>query len=217
MGQKHGGVDFLKGPLPRIKGYVIRVITMSRCGKIYIDDSNWGPKDGSIEYVYQIPFGKIHICKIGASGPETDMCTDILEPARCKLIERVQTGRKHIFVGFTQGVQIADNSMTSGDTLVSHDGEPSNGKTELMCPLFDSRLGGGIDDWEFIDTPCQVVVYMAGTVVVHNFVVTRATNGAGGSASASGAVGASKTLAQALVDLMVEMSNLLASPVPPKN
>ena len=50
-------------------------VTKSRRGKLYIDDAGWGPEAGSIEYVYRVPFGGIHVFigKIGEPGPEPDI------------------------------------------------------------------------------------------------------------------------------------------------
>ena len=59
-------------------------MTKSRRGKLYIDDAGCGPKAGSIEYGYRVPFGGIHVFvdKIGEPGPEPDTCTDIIETAQ---------------------------------------------------------------------------------------------------------------------------------------
>ena len=59
-------------------------MTKSRRGKLYIDDAGWGPEAGSIEYGYQVPFGGIHVFigRIGESGPEPDVCTNIIEMAQ---------------------------------------------------------------------------------------------------------------------------------------
>ena len=84
MGLSHNSVEFLKGCSEGLKGYVISRMTKSRRGKLYIDDAGWGPKAGSIEYGYQVPFGGIHVFtgKIGESEPEPDTCTNIVETAR---------------------------------------------------------------------------------------------------------------------------------------
>ena len=52
-------------------------MTKSRRGKLYIDGEGWGPKAGSIEYGYQVPFGGIHVFigRISESGPEPDVHT----------------------------------------------------------------------------------------------------------------------------------------------
>ena len=60
-GQAHGGFEFLKGRFEGIKGYVVGRMTKSHCGKLYIDDAGWGPKAGSIEYGYRVPFDGILI------------------------------------------------------------------------------------------------------------------------------------------------------------
>ena len=44
-----------------IEGSVIGQMTKSRRGKLYIDNSGWGPEADSIEYGYRVPFGKIHV------------------------------------------------------------------------------------------------------------------------------------------------------------
>ena len=61
VGPAHGGFEFLKGSFEGLKGYAVGRMTKSRCGKLYIDDANWGPDAGSIEYGYRVPFGGIHV------------------------------------------------------------------------------------------------------------------------------------------------------------
>ena len=61
MGPAHGGFEFLKGSFEGLKGYAVGRMTKSRRGKLYIDDANWGPDAGSIEYGYRVPFGGIHV------------------------------------------------------------------------------------------------------------------------------------------------------------
>ena len=67
----HGGFEFLKGSFEVIKGYAMGRMTKSRRSKLYIDDANWGPDAGSIEYGYRVPFGRIHVFigRIGEAGP----------------------------------------------------------------------------------------------------------------------------------------------------
>ena len=60
-GPAHGGFEFLKGNFEGLKVYVVGRMTKSRRGKFYIDDANWGPDAGSIEYGYRVPFGGIHV------------------------------------------------------------------------------------------------------------------------------------------------------------
>ena len=78
MGLSHDGLMILEGKLKGLKGYAIGRMTKSRRGKLYINDSGWGPEAGSTEYGYRVPFGRIHVFigKIGEPGPEPDICTD---------------------------------------------------------------------------------------------------------------------------------------------
>ena len=55
VGLAHGGFEFLKGSFEGLKGYAVGRMTKSRRGKLYIDDANWGPDAGSIEYGYWDP------------------------------------------------------------------------------------------------------------------------------------------------------------------
>ena len=73
----------LGGNFEGLKGYAVGRMTKSRHGKLYIDDAGWGLEAGSIEYGYRVPFGGIHVFigKIGESGPEPDICTDLVETA----------------------------------------------------------------------------------------------------------------------------------------
>ena len=74
----------MKGSFEGLKGYAVGRMTKSRRGKLYIDDANWGPDAGSIEYGYRVPFGGIHVFigKIGEPGPEPDLCADLIETAQ---------------------------------------------------------------------------------------------------------------------------------------
>ncbi|XP_020164665.1 uncharacterized protein [Aegilops tauschii subsp. strangulata] len=120
MGPAHGGFEFLKGSFPGIEGYAVGRMTKSHRGKLYIDDDGRSPEADSIEYGNQVPFCGIHIFigKIGISEPEPDICIDLVELAQCAQSARIQAGRKHAFVGFTQGVEHAENSASGGETLI---------------------------------------------------------------------------------------------------
>ena len=61
----------MKGSFEGLKGYAVGRMTKSSRSKLYIDDANWGPDAGSIEYGCQVPFGGIHVFigKIGEPGP----------------------------------------------------------------------------------------------------------------------------------------------------
>ena len=74
----------MKGSFIGLKGYAVGRMTKNRRGKLYIDDAGWGPEAGSIEFGYQVPFGRIHVFigKIFESGPEPDVYTDIIETAQ---------------------------------------------------------------------------------------------------------------------------------------
>ena len=74
----------MKGKFKGLKGYTVGRMTKSGRGKIHIDDKGWGPEAGSIEYGYRVPFGGIHVFigRIGESGPEPDVHTDLIEAAQ---------------------------------------------------------------------------------------------------------------------------------------
>src|SRR4051812_12723918 len=61
VGPVHAGVEILGGALQGMEGFVSRRITRSRCGKLYIDDSHWGPEADSLESGYRVPIGSIQI------------------------------------------------------------------------------------------------------------------------------------------------------------
>ena len=84
VGRAHGGFEFLKGSFEGLKGYAVGRMTKSRRGKLYIDDADWGPDAGSVEYGYRVPFGGIHVFigKIGEPGPEPDLRADLIETAQ---------------------------------------------------------------------------------------------------------------------------------------
>ena len=107
MGLSHDGFEFLEGSFEGLKGYAAGRMTKSRRGKLYINDAGWGPKAGSIEYGYRVPFGGIHVFigKIGEPGPEPDICTNIVETAQCARSARVQLAMKRAFVGVIHKVE----------------------------------------------------------------------------------------------------------------
>ena len=105
VGPAHGGFEFLNGNFEGLKGYVVGWMTKSRRGKLYIDDANWGPDAGSIEYGYRVPFGGIHVFigKIGEPGLEPDLYADLIETAQRARPARALPALKHAFVGCVHG------------------------------------------------------------------------------------------------------------------
>src|SRR3954471_17334417 len=61
VGLAHAGVEILGGALQGMEGFVSGQITRSRCGKLYIDDSTWGPEADSVGSGYRVPIGSIQI------------------------------------------------------------------------------------------------------------------------------------------------------------
>ena len=94
----------MKGSFEGLKGYDVGRMTKSRRGKLYIDDANWGPDAGSIEYGYRVPFGGIHVFigKIGEPGPEPDLCAGLIETAQLARPARALPALRHTFVGCVQ-------------------------------------------------------------------------------------------------------------------
>ncbi|KAI5018734.1 hypothetical protein ZWY2020_043622 [Hordeum vulgare] len=144
VGPAHGGVEVSKEALPGFGSYVVGLMTKSPRRKYYIDNSSWGPEAGSIISGYRIPFGNIHvfISKIGTPVPESDIYTDIVEPARLAQPATPEITRHRIFVGFTQRANLPDEPKDGGDTPVNSDGESSIGDTDSICPLYEGKLGG---------------------------------------------------------------------------
>ena len=50
VGLSDDGSEFLEGSFEGPKGYAVGRMTKSRRGKLYIDDTNWGPDADSVEY-----------------------------------------------------------------------------------------------------------------------------------------------------------------------
>ena len=147
MGLSHDGFEFLEGSFEGLKGYAVGQMTKSRRGKLYINNTGWGPEAGSIEYGYRVPFGGIHVFigKIGESGPEPDICTDIVETAQCARPARAQPAMKRAFVGVIHGTESKVRSASGDETVVySHD-ESSTGETGSLYQLQDGRIGGCSD------------------------------------------------------------------------
>ena len=142
VGLSHDGVEFLKGCSEGLKGYVIGRMTKSRCGKLYIDDEGWGPEAGSIEYGYWVPFGGIHvfISRIGESGPEPDVHTNLIETAQRARTTCVQSVVKHAFVGCVHGGEYSEGSVEGGETAVCSDTASSTSETDSLYQLQDGGL-----------------------------------------------------------------------------
>ena len=184
-----GGVEFSKGARLGGEGYVVGEMTKSRRGKLYIDDSGWGPEADSIEYGFRVPFGGIHVFigKIGGSELGLDICTDLVEPARRKQPAksmqpaRVNPGRKHVFIGFTQGMEL-EGSVSAEETHVYSDEGSSCGETESIYQLQDERLGGydgpyaEPEPYESEDEPPNhAAVFMAGSAAAQGGTPAMAT------------------------------------------
>src|SRR3954467_15674943 len=75
VGPAHAGIEILGGALQGMEGFVSGRITRSRRGKLYIDDSHWGPEADSVGSGYRVPIGSIHIFigKTNGSEPKTDL------------------------------------------------------------------------------------------------------------------------------------------------
>ena len=133
VGPAHGGFEFLKGNFEGLKGYVVGRMTKSRRGKLYIDDEGWGPEAGSIQYGYRVPFGGIHvfISRIDESGPEPDVCTNLIETAQRARSARAQPTLRHAFMGCIHGGEFSEGSVDGGETAICSDGESSSGEQEF--------------------------------------------------------------------------------------
>ena len=105
MGPAHGGFEFLEGNFEGLKGYDVGRMTKSRHGKLYIDNEGWGLEASSIDYGYQVPFGGIHVFigRIGESGPEPDVHTNLVDTAQRARTARIQSVVKYAFVGCVHG------------------------------------------------------------------------------------------------------------------
>ena len=137
----------MKGRFEGIKVYAVGRMTKSHRGKLYIDDEGWGPEAGSIEYGYQVPFGGIHvfIARIGESGPEPNVCTNLIEKAQRARFARAQPAVKHAFVGCIHGGEFSEGSVDGCETAICSDGESSSGKTDSVYQLQDGWIGGCSD------------------------------------------------------------------------
>src|SRR3954471_4696522 len=79
-----------------MEGFVSGRITSSRHGKLYIDDSHWGPEADSLKSGYLVPIGSIQIfiSKTNRSDPKPDLEVHV------ETSSRQQAGSRHTFVGF---------------------------------------------------------------------------------------------------------------------
>ena len=143
VGLSRHGFKFLEGRFEGLEGYAVGRMTKSRCGKLYIDSTGWGPDAGSIEYGYRVPFGGIHVFigKIGEPGPELDICTNLVETAQCAISAQVKLARKRAFVGVIHGGSYEEGSESCGKTAVYSGDEASTGETESLYQLQMAGLG----------------------------------------------------------------------------
>ncbi|KAI4990264.1 hypothetical protein ZWY2020_038627 [Hordeum vulgare] len=186
-------------------------MTRSRRGKYYIDNSLWGPEADSIESGYRVPFGKINVFvgMIGSPTPEPDISSDIIEPTRYVCPVATPNLTHPVFVGFTQGCEEPEQSATQETTPVNTDDESSMGDLDSIQPLHGGCLGGlslamdpEVLDW----TRRQIAIYMAGAT-------QPSPNPAGGDETGE----TSRSPAAILVELAVEITRLMATPITSEN
>ncbi|KAI4977609.1 hypothetical protein ZWY2020_005705 [Hordeum vulgare] len=183
-------------------------MTKGRRGRYTIDNSQWGPEADLIESGYRVPFGKIHILigKIGASVPEPDTFTNIVEPPRCAHPAKHWVRKHHAFIGFTQGTGLPDEPVIQEITTVN---ESAISDTDSIYPLLEGQLGGFPEAVisEDVEGPHrQVTIYMAGAAPPQ-------PNAAGNNEAS----GSGKTPAQAMADLVAEIAKLMAITVMAEN
>src|SRR4051812_19457430 len=96
VGPAHASIEILGGARQGMEGFISSRITRSRRGKLYIDDSHWGPKADSLKSGYQVPTGSIQIfiAKTNRSGPRPDLEVHV------ETSSQYQAGFNHTFVGF---------------------------------------------------------------------------------------------------------------------
>ncbi|KAI4975462.1 hypothetical protein ZWY2020_049069 [Hordeum vulgare] len=186
-------------------------MTRSRRGKYYINNSLWGPKSDSIESGYRVPFGKINIFDgmVGSRAPKPDISIDIVEPARYVRPVAMPNLTHPVFIGFKQGSDEPKRSATHETTLVNTDDESSMGETDSIQSLYGGCLGDlslAMDPKVLDRTRRQIAVYMAG-----------ATQPQQNSAGNDRAGETSKSPAAILVDLTVEITKIMATPVTAEN
>ena len=82
-----------------MEGFVSRRITRSRRGKLYIDDSHWGPEADSLKSGYRVPIGSIQIfiAKTNRSEPKPD------PEVHVETSSQQQADLTHTFIGFVTG------------------------------------------------------------------------------------------------------------------
>ena len=142
-------------------------MTKSHRGKLYINDADWGPDAGSIEYGYRVPFGRIHVFigKIGEPGLEPDLCAELIETAQRARTARTLPALKRAFVGCIHG-GLSQGSASAGETAIYSNGESSTGEPDSLYQLQDGGLGACSDGNSIPDSfePAnRVRIFMAGT------------------------------------------------------
>ena len=96
VGLSHDGFEFLKGNFEGLKGYAVSRMTKSRRGKLYIDDTGWGPEAGSIEYGYRVPLVKSTSSSArSANWPLSRTCAPT-SSRRLSVHDPPEIGRAHV-------------------------------------------------------------------------------------------------------------------------
>ena len=150
-----------------MEGFVAGRIT--RRGKLYIDDSTWGPEADSVESGYRVPIGSIHIFigKTDGSEPEPDPEVPV------ETSSRRSAGSKYTFVGFIAGSPESARSVesltpdaseeTSDANSYSSEGSLSDARSIRSVGSY--RLGPGTaeynPDFPHFEPPYCVTVFMA--------------------------------------------------------
>src|SRR3954468_5293832 len=99
VGPAHAGVEILGGAQQGLEGFFSGRITRSMRGKLYIDDSHWGPEADSLKSGYRVPIGSIQILIAKTNRSKTNPDLEVQVEAS----SQQQPSFRHTFVGFLIG------------------------------------------------------------------------------------------------------------------
>lgn len=169
MGPALAGVEILEGAPHGMEGFVAGRITRSRRGKLYIDDSTWGPEADSVESGYRVLIRSIHIFIVRTNGSEPEPDPEV----PIETSSQRHASSKSTFIGFIGETPESEHFVESPiydalEGLTEADLYPSEGNFSdegSIRSLGNNRLRTGVPeynpDYPHFEPPYCATVFMA--------------------------------------------------------
>ena len=167
MGQEIRGVEIVGAARRAMEKLAIGRIYTDEHGETEIDDSGWTPEMEEVEEGYQLVFGGINVFvgMVCASGLRANSAESVSEPTVVVESDGEESvGTSEVGIVAEQEKQLAVNNEE--ESLAEPCMEPGyDADSESILPLFEDRLGYGIEEEEYEESPVRarvVGVYMSG-------------------------------------------------------